>query len=112
MLASVFNSVTVGEVMNPKPTTVPANISLQQLVDAYFLPGGLRFALVMQADQLVGLITLSDIRHIPREQWGQVPVSYAMIRLERLHVASPRQTLSHVLPLMSGRNVHRLPVLQ
>ena len=112
MLASVFNSVTVGEVMNPTPTTVPANISLQQLVDAYFLPGGLRFALVMQADQLVGLITLSDIRHIPREQWGQVTVSYAMIPLERLHVVSPQQTLSDVLPLMAGRDVNQLPVVQ
>jgi len=112
MLASVFNGVTVGEVMNPKPTTVPANISLQQLVDAYFLPGGLRYALVMQADQLVGLITLSDIRHIPRDQWGQVSVSYAMIPLERLHVVSPQQTLSDVLPLMAGRDVNQLPVVQ
>ena len=112
MLASVFNSVTVGEVMNPKPMTVPANISLQQLVDAYFLPGGLRYALVMQNDQLVGLITLSDIRHIPREQWGKVPVSHAMIPLERLHLVSPQQTLSDVLPLMAGRDVNQLPVVQ
>ncbi len=112
MLASVFNSATVGEVMNPKPTTVPANISLQQLVDAYFLPGALRYALVMQADQLVGLITLSDIRHIPREQWGKVPVSHAMIPLERLHLVSPQQTLSDVLPLMAGRDVNQLPVVQ
>jgi len=112
MLTSVFNSVTVGSVMNPKPTTVPANISLQQLVDAYFLPGALRYALVMQDDQLVGLITLSDIRHIPREQWGQVPVSYVMIPLERLHVVSPQQTLSDVLPLMAGRDVNQLPVVQ
>jgi Zn-dependent protease/CBS domain-containing protein len=112
MLASVFNSVTVGSVMNPKPTAVPADISLQQLVDAYFLPGGLRYALVMQADQLVGLITLSDIRHIPREQWGQVPVSTAMIPLSRLHLVSPQQTLSDVLPLMAGRDVNQLPVVQ
>jgi CBS domain-containing protein len=112
MLASVFNSVTVGEVMNPKPTTVPADISLQQLVDAYFLPGGLRYALVMQADHLVGLMTLSDIRHIPREQWGQVPVSTAMIPLSRLHVVTPQQSLSEVLPLMAGRDVNQLPVVE
>jgi CBS domain-containing protein len=112
MLTSVFNGVTVGEVMNPKPTTVPANISLQQLVDAYFLPGGLRYALVMQADHLVGLMTLSDIRHIPREQWGQAPVSNAMIPLSRLHVVAPQQSLSDVLPLMAGRDVNQLPVVQ
>jgi Zn-dependent protease/predicted transcriptional regulator len=112
MLASVFRGVTVGEVMNPTPTTVPANISLQHLVDAYFLPGGLRYALVMQADHLVGLITLSDIRHIPREQWEQVLVSYAMIPVERLHVVSPQQSLSEVLPLMAGHDVNQLPVVQ
>jgi len=112
MLTSVLRGVTVGEVMNPKPTTVPANISLQHLVDAYFLPGGLRYALVMQADHLVGLMTLSDIRHIPREQWGQVPVSNAMIPLSRLHVVTPQQSLSDVLPLMAGRDVNQLPVVQ
>src|SRR6266567_3663168 len=112
MLTSVLRGVTVGEVMNPKPTTVPANISLQHLVDAYFLPGGLRYALVMQADHLVGLMTLSDIRHIPREQWGQVPVSNAMIPLNRLHVVAPQQSLSDVLPLMAGRDVNQLPVVQ
>src|SRR2546429_1109174 len=112
MLTSVLRGVTVGEVMNPKPVTVPADISLQQLVDAYFLPGGLRYALVMQADHLVGLMTLSDIRHIPREQWGQVPVSTAMIPLSRLHVVTPQQSLSEVLPLMAGRDVNQLPVVQ
>lgn len=112
MLTSVLSGVTVGEVMNPKPATVPADISLQQLVDAYFLPGGLRYALVMQADHLVGLITLGDIRHIPREQWGQVPVSTAMIPLSRLHVVTPQQSLSDVLPLMAGRDVNQLPVLE
>lgn len=32
--------------MNRNSAMVPASISLQQLVDVYFLPAGLRFALV------------------------------------------------------------------
>ena len=44
MLQSMLKGVTVGEVMNPSPLTVPANISLQKLVDDYFLPRGLRSA--------------------------------------------------------------------
>jgi Zn-dependent protease len=112
MLQSVFRGVTVGEVMNTAPTTVPANISLQKLVDEYFLPLGLRSALVTQVDQLAGLITLSDIRHVPREEWGQVPVGHAMIPRERLHVVSPQQSLNDVLPLMAGRDINQLPVVQ
>jgi predicted transcriptional regulator len=112
MLQSVFRGVTVGEVMNTAPTTVPANISLQKLVDEYFLPLGLRSALVTQGDRLAGLITLSDIRHVPREEWGQTPVGLAMIPRDRLHIVSPQQSLNDVLPLMAGRDVNQLPVVQ
>jgi Zn-dependent protease len=112
MLRSVLHGVRVGEIMSPEPVTVPDNISLQQLVDAYFLPGGLRYALVMQDDHLVGLITLSDIRHIPHERWGQVPVGTAMKPLARLHVASPQQSLSDVLPFLASRGVNQLPVVE
>ncbi len=111
-LQSVFRGVTVGEVMNTTPTTVPANISLQRLVDEYFLPYGLRSAFVIQVDQLAGLITLSDIRHVPREDWGQTPVGLAMIPRDRLHIVSPQQSLNDVLPLMAGRDVNQLPVVQ
>jgi CBS domain-containing protein len=111
-LQSMFRGVTVGQVMNRTPITVPANISLQRLVDEYFLPLGLRTAFVVQGDYLAGLITLSDIRHVPREQWPQTPVGHVMIPLERLHAVSPQQNLNDVLPLMAGRDVNQLPVVQ
>ena len=112
MLQSVFRGVKVGQVMNKAPTTVPANISLQRLVDEYFLPYGLRTAFVTQGDLLAGLITLGDIRHVPREEWGQTPVGYVMIPLERLHAVTPQQNLNDVLPLMANRDVNQLPVVQ
>ena len=56
--------------------------------------------------------TLGDIRHVPREQWGQVPVGQAMIPMERLHVVAPQQSLNDVLPLKAGRDVNQLPVVQ
>lgn len=112
MLQTMFKGVTVGKVMNPSPAVVPANISLQRLIDEYFLPQGLRSALVMQGDLLAGLITLSDIRHVPREEWSQTPVGHAMIPLEKIHVVSPEQNLNDVLPLMTGQDVNQLPVVQ
>jgi Zn-dependent protease/predicted transcriptional regulator len=112
MLESTLRGVTVAEVMNPTPPTVPATISLQELVDEYFLPQGLRCALVLQGDRLAGMITLSDIRHVPREQWGSTPIERAMVPVERLHVVTPQQSLNDVLPLMTGRDVNQLPVVQ
>jgi Zn-dependent protease/CBS domain-containing protein len=109
---SAFRGVTVGQVMNTNVVTVPANISLQRLVDEYFLPHGLYSAFVMQGDLLAGLITLAEIRHVPREQWAQTPIGFAMIPLERLHVVSPQQRLSEVLPLLDGHEAGQLPVVQ
>jgi len=112
MLQSMLKGVTVGQVMDKTPTTVPTNISLQRLVDEYFLPYGLRTAFVVQGDQLAGLITLADIRHVPREQWAQIPVGQIMIPVERLHAVSPQQNLNDVLSLMANRDVNQLPVVQ
>ncbi len=107
-----FQGVMVSQIMNSSPMTVPANISLQRLVHEYFIPQGLRSALVMQGDQLAGLVTLSDIRHVSQDQWPQTPVGYIMIPLERLHTVTPDQQLNDVLPLMTGRDVNQLPVVQ
>ncbi len=111
-LETTFRGVTVEQVMNAQPMTVPANISLQKLVDEYFLPQGLRSALVLQGDQLAGLITLGDIRHVAREEWPQTPVGFAMIPVDRLHTVLPQQKLTDILPLMTGKDVNQLPVVQ
>jgi Zn-dependent protease/predicted transcriptional regulator len=113
MLESVFKGVTVGQLMSPAPLMAPDNISVQQLVDGYLLPHGARAIPVVRSDegQLVGLVTLSDIRHLPREQWSQTPVGHAMVPLERLHTVRPQQNLNEVLPLMTGRDVNQLLVM-
>jgi Zn-dependent protease/CBS domain-containing protein len=111
MLESLLRGVSVGEVMNPYPITVPAGMALQELVDGYLLPRGRRAALVTQWDQLAGLVTLSDVRHVPREQWSQLPVSAVMVPLPKLLTVRPQQSLNDVLPLMANRDVNQAPVL-
>ncbi|HEU5380986.1 MAG TPA: site-2 protease family protein [Ktedonobacteraceae bacterium] len=110
-LETMFKGVTVGEVMNSRPATVPANISLRKLVDEYLLPQGWRSVCVLQGDQLAGLITLSDVRHIPQEQWTQTPVGFVLIPLEKLHIVAPEQSLNEVLPLMVAQDVNQIPVV-
>lgn len=112
MLESTLRGVTVAQVMNRNPTMVPANISLQRLVDEYLLPYGLRTAFVTSGDQLAGMVTLGDVRHVPREEWSQTPVGFVMIPLERLHSVSPQQNLNDVMPLMANRDINQVPVVQ
>ncbi len=109
---AAFSDVTVGQVMNRDPLTVPANISLQRLVDEYLLPEGLPSALVMQGDNLAGLITLANIRQISRENWSQTPIGLVMTPADRLPVLSPEQSLRNALHLLAEANADQLPILQ
>src|SRR5579875_2504676 len=110
-LEAMLRGVTVGQIMNANPATAPANISLQKLVDDFLLPYGWRSVFVLQGEQLTGLITLRDIRHIPQEQWRQTPVGFVMIPLEKLHAVSPQQSLNEVLSLMVAQDVNQVPVV-
>lgn len=112
MLESVFKGVTVAQLMSPVQITVQSNRTIQQLVDEYLLPYGIRSVPVVREEQLVGLITLGDVRRVQREQWPQTFVSEAMVPVERLAVAHPAESLNEVLPRMAAPDVNQLPVVE
>ncbi len=111
MLEALLRGVTVRDVMRPVAAAVPPDLTLSQMVNGYMLPLGLRAVPVTRDDQLAGLITLADVRHVPRDEWDQTPVGRVMIPLERLHAVGPTQSLNDMLPLMAHQDVNQLPVV-
>ena len=111
VLQTIFNGVTVAKLMAPPPSSVQADLPLQQLVDAYMLPSGARTVPVLGGDEFAGLITVENVRQVPREHWVATTVGDAMITPDRLHVAHPDESLNDVLPRMTGRDVNQLPVI-
>jgi CBS domain-containing protein len=112
VLQSALQGVSVAQVMNPQPVTVPANISLQRLVDEYFLPHSIHAAPVTQGDYLVGLISLTDIGRIERERWSSTPVGHVMRLSEQTYTTTPEQPLQDVFQEMVARNINQVPVTQ
>jgi Zn-dependent protease/CBS domain-containing protein len=112
MLDTLFGRVTVGEVMHPAPLTVLLDLSLLELVERYLLPRSLRAVCVAQDNRLIGLVSLTEIRQIPRDQWQQIPIWQVMVPRSRLFVAAPQQLLSEAMGIMARRNIHQLPVVQ
>jgi Zn-dependent protease len=111
-LNGMLRGVSVGNAMRPVNFSIPPNISLQHLVDEFILPYGTRTLPVAQDGQFVGLITLADIRQVPRDQWAQTPVSSRLVPVSRLHSVTPQQRLNDVLPLLAGKDINQVPVVQ
>lgn len=57
--------------MNPQPVTVPASISIRELVEEYFYKHHYKMFPVTDNGQLKGCITTKDIKEIPKTQWQQ-----------------------------------------
>lgn len=107
-----FVGVRALDVLDTTTPYVPPNMSVQQLVDQYVLQHGRHRFLVFDGDVLRGLVTLTDIKNIPREEWPYMSLQGAMVPCERLLAVRPQETLERVMQLMDENDVNQLPVVQ
>jgi CBS domain-containing protein len=66
----------------------------------------------MDDARLVGLVTLHDVRAVPRERWRDVTVSQAMTPAVKLATAAPGEPLLAALERMDTAGVAQLPVVE
>lgn len=111
-LDMALRGVCVADVMNPAPLTVPITASLDELVSQYLEPHHVHAAPVMLAQQILGIVSLSDVRQVPREQWNSLPVGHVMVPLERIIAVSPDDPLNDVLSLMAATRISQMPVIR
>jgi Zn-dependent protease/CBS domain-containing protein len=102
---------TVRQAMSSAGPGVPADLTLQQLVDEHVLGSGRRCFLVNRADATIGLITLHRVREIPRPEWGKTTAAQAMLPLDKVRSVSPDAELWPTLELMDREGVNQLPVM-
>jgi Zn-dependent protease len=101
----------VAQAMSSNCIAIPAELTLQQLVDEHILSGGQRCFLVNRGSDTVGLMTLHRIREVPRGEWQTTSAAQAMIPLDKLIRISPDKELWTALQQMDRDGVNQLPVM-
>ncbi len=107
-----LTGLKAGDAATTNCETVSPDLSLENVVDDYVLLRNVRCFPVQSEDHLLGLVTLEDIRHVPREQWPVTPVEKAMTSFDRLHAVAPDDDLRNVLQLMAEQDVNQVPVIE
>ena len=110
MFQVLLTGHTVSQVMGNRCTVVPANLTLQQLVDEHILSTGQRCFLVNQKDNIVGLTTLHRIKAVPRPEWATTSVSQIMLPMEQLKRVDQDTDLWAALQKMDRNGVNQLPI--
>jgi Zn-dependent protease len=106
----VFRGIRVRDVMDSYPRTVPPSMTIRDLVRDHILREGIRAFPVVEDDQLVGIITITDIRHLPEEEWDTRPVGTVMTRMP-LRTVGPDADLTAAVEVMAATGLNQLPVV-
>jgi Zn-dependent protease/CBS domain-containing protein len=105
-----FRGIKVANVMTPNPPFVSPALSVRELVEQYILRGGLRALPVVQDNQIVGLVTLTDIKHLPEPEWSNNSVGAIMSR-PPLKTIGPDASVTRALERLVEDDVNQLLVL-
>jgi Zn-dependent protease len=107
----VLRGVPASSVARQDYVTVPPDMMLDELVEENVLAGYGRCFPVVVADELIGLITLHDVRAIPRDEWTTTSVYRVMTKFADLHSVTLLEDLTTVLSIMAAADVNQVPLL-
>lgn len=111
-LRNLLDGHVVGEVMSRECPTLPPQLTLDVLVGQYLLKGARRCFTVGTRDAVLGLLTIHNVRMVPRQQWTTTHVSDVLTPLTELRVVDPETPLWNALQDMTAEGVNQLPVLE
>lgn len=98
--------------MKPDPVTVPRYISIQDLVEEYIYKYHFKMYPVVDQDRLMGCVSVSDVRNIPREDWANTPVGEILNACSSSNSVSPDEDAMHALMSMNRTGNSRMLVLE
>jgi Zn-dependent protease/predicted transcriptional regulator len=111
VMEQTIGPLTAGDLAKTDFVPIGPEMTVAELVDGHMLAGRGRAYPVMAGEELLGLITLSDVRHLDRAAWPTTSVYRAMTPRERLHTVSRQEPAGTVLHMMAERDINQVPVM-
>lgn len=91
---------------------VPAAMPIDQFVDEFVFRRGGKCFFVAEDEILRGIVTLDDIRRLPRDQWPTFTVGDIMIPFAQVKSVAPSDSLLVAFERMNEESINQLPVVE
>jgi len=112
VVSTALSNVKVGEVMSTDVHTVKPEISLEVVADYYFFKYKHGGYLVTKEEKILGMVTLHDIKQVPKDRWRETQVRDVMVPVEKLVTTKSEEPALDALVKLAKMKVGRLPVLE
>lgn len=112
LLQRSLSDVKVEEIMSTDVVKVSSSLPLDRLVQDYFMSHKFGRFPVVEGEKLVGVITLHDVKSVPREEWPTRTVADTLKPLDNSGVTGPGQEAVQALMQMAREDVGHLIVVE
>lgn len=109
---NTLEGTKVGQLINRSFNSASPDINLNTLVQEYMLARSQRSVPIVVGMELLGLVTMRDLKRVPRDEWETTSVFRAMTPREKLHHVDAEEEITRALEIMAKENVNQLPVLE
>ena len=109
-LQETLSGIKVRDIMVREMQTIDPSISLDKAVDDYFLKYGYGGFPVIEDGKFLGILTLKEVKNVPREDWGRVKVSEVFVHHDKKWEIPPDADVMRALELMIKENKGRIVV--
>ncbi|MBI2267142.1 MAG: site-2 protease family protein [Armatimonadetes bacterium] len=106
-----LGALKVRDIMTPLVDTIPADTSLDEAADRYFLPLRHKWLPVMDENLVTGLVALSDLRKVEKSLWSEKKIRDVMTPISRVVCAAPDESAYEILGRMAAWGVGLIPIL-
>jgi Zn-dependent protease len=112
LLRQVLTGRVARDAMTHFPETVTPDVTLDVLVDEYFMKRPYNSFPVTDDGIVIGMVTLTQIKRVPQAEWPHLKVAEVMTPLVDTLIVSPQSPMTEVLERMSENETRRVIVAQ
>ena len=112
LIRDILSGMKVKELMSSNVVCVGSDLSIQELVDEFFLKHRFISYPVCERGKLLGIVTLNSVKQIPRERWKEEKTKTATQEVPENFILRPEQDAVEALEKIITSDLGRLPVVK
>lgn len=111
VLRESLQKIKAQDMMTREYSLASQQLTISQLIRDYILVSGQRYFAVVDDGKLQGIVTMSDIKRVPKKRRGS-HIGKIMTPANELKTAHPQQSAASLLGQMDELGISHMPVLE
>jgi Zn-dependent protease/CBS domain-containing protein len=112
VMKGALEGVKVRELMSRHVVSVPPSLRIDRLVEDFYLTHTHITYPVLEGEKIIGIVTLKQVKEVPRDQWMEKTVREVMIPIREEIVLGPEGEAVDALQKMIRTGEGRLPIVR